>query len=161
LISTVRAPLSGFAQPAHAERIADPTGFALVTRVVEGLVAARPARYALYLVRPDAAVALAEESRYRTLISQAARALLLTGWGDPEPLAGATSSARARRYHQAQRCWATLVLGPDLAMAVVAPAAEDGQPTGGFLTTDAQAVRQMAATIEGWAADPQTELRAV
>ncbi len=160
-ISTVGARISNFARPEHAERIPDAAAFALVTRVVEGLVAARPGRYTLYLVRPDAITPLAEQARYRKLLSQAARAVLLTGWGDPEPLAGSQVHARVRRHHQAQRCWATLVLGPDLAMAAVASAAEDGRPARGFLTTDAGAVRRMAAAIEGWAADPQTELRAV
>ncbi len=155
--------LSDFTPPEGADLLADAHSFGLVSRVLESLVAARPGRYALYLVRPEAAPLLAAEQRYRSLLGQARRALVLTGWGDPEHFgdASAAASVRALRQSQARGCWATAVLGPDVAMALVATTLQDGSPEGGFLTSDPAAVRRIAATIEACAADPQTELRAV
>ncbi len=133
----------------------------LIDRVVESLVAARPGRYALYLVRPDAATLLAESERYRSLCRQAKRALILTGWGDAEPLVADLPHAQARRQSQARCSWVTVVLDHDLAMASVARAHPDGGPTDGFFTSDPVAARRIVGAIEACAADPQTELVAV
>lgn len=157
----MRTQLLDFIPPEDARELASSGAVTLVNRVLEGLVAARPGRYALYLVRPDCAPLLAEGERYRDLLRLAKDALILTGWGDPEPLLRAKAGARGRRYGQARAWWATVVVGPELAMAAVAHVAEDGTPTRGFLTTDPSAVRRIAAIIQACAADPQTELVAV
>jgi hypothetical protein len=147
--------------PEDAKELTSSGAVTLVNRVLEGLVAARPGRYTLYLVRPDSAPLLAEGERYRDLLRQAKDALILTGWGDPEPLLRAQAGARGRRYGQARAWWATVVMGPHLSMAAVARVAEDGSPAHGFLTEDPAAVRRIAAIIQAAAADPQTELLAV
>jgi len=147
--------------PHQSEEPRTEAAIRLVDRVVESLVAARPGRYGLYLVRPDAATLLTEADRYRSLCRQAIRAVVVTGWGDPEPLVAGLPHAQARRQSQARNTWATAVLDHDLAMASVARAGADGGPGGGFFTSDPAEVRRVADSIEACAADPQTELVAV